>query len=145
MRPDAPAPVKRKRGRPKKVDVSLVPLPHGGEPPDPAAELTEEEKKIIREDPIEAWTDSKMMVKYVNKTRKMPVEEVARAIAETSIPVVIWKFREKALRGDYTGARAIEIWLNWARSAVSVPKRGNEKGEDNKAAAAFGAREPVKE
>jgi hypothetical protein len=138
------APVKRKRGRPPKVDASLLPAVA---PPaeEPGSELTDEEKKIIREDPVNAWTDPKMMVKYVNKTRKMPVEEVSRGIAQTSIPVVIWKLREKALRGDYQGCRAMEIWLNWATKAMNAPRRGNEKNEDNSAAAAFTAREPSKE
>lgn len=95
--------------------------------------------------PLEAMTDPKKLIRFMNSTRRMPVEAIDDYIVNRTYAVAVWQFRSKAIQGDYTATRALEIFLKWAAPILKRPKRKQKDGTSGKASAAFGPREPQNE
>jgi hypothetical protein len=80
-------------------------------------------RKGTHTDPVPNLVSVEGLINFVNQTRRMPIEKIEAKLVNDTMPVMVWKLREFALTGDYTSARAIEIWMNWAAKILSRPKR----------------------
>lgn len=92
-------------------------------------EAEREYRKRLNSDPIPQLTSPERMRAFCNNTRKLPIDRLEDRIMTESMPVMLWKFREFALAGNYNSARAIQLWLDWASKVSSRPKKaGRDKG-----------------
>lgn len=99
------------------------------------AEESKQYRKGTHDDPVPRYTDPRRMIDFINQTRRKPIERIETDIVNDSMPLMLWKLREYALRGEYTEARAVEIWLNWAAKVQSRPKQ--QKKDPNVASGAL--------
>jgi hypothetical protein len=83
-------------------------------------------RKGAYKDPVPAMLTTEGMIDFINQTRRIPIEAIEESLVQGSMPILLWKLREFALTGEYTKARAVEIWLNWASKISSRPKRGGK-------------------
>jgi hypothetical protein len=92
------------------------------------------------DNPARPFFHNYMLLKFMQKMKKMPFEAIDSVIVDQTYPVAVWKMREFALMGLYTETRAMELWLKWAREVIARPKR--ETKTVSKGSAKFGPREP---
>lgn len=94
--------------------------------------------------PVEQAANPKQLIRWLNKTRNLPLEAIDHAIVHQSYPAVVWEFRAAALAGKLNRAKALECWLKWAAPIIARPIR--EKSPTVKTGnVAFLPREPGKE
>jgi hypothetical protein len=98
----------------------------------------EEKGEMLRKgtmsDPTERMLNPKRLVDFINQTRRLRLEKIEGRLVEETVPVMVWKLREFALTGEYTKARAVEIWLNWAEKIRSRPSEEKRKLSEGSAA-----------
>jgi hypothetical protein len=92
-------------------------------------------RKGTMTDPVPRMLDPKRLVDFINQGRRLTLEKIEANLVEETTPVMEWKLREFALTGQYTQARAVEIWLNWADKIRSRPSE--EKRKPSAGSAAF--------
>lgn len=76
---------------------------------------------------IAKWTDPKQIINFINQMQKLPIEAIDDIVINQGYAAAVWQFRAAALTGDYTMARALEIWLKWAAPHLAKPKREKMK------------------
>lgn len=90
--------------------------------------------------PVDQWANPDELMKWMKKMRHVPTEGIDDKIVHDTYAAAVWKLRECALAGDYTGTRAMELFLKWAAGVIARPKRDEKNVSPG--SASFGAREP---
>ena len=119
--------------------------------PDPAAidefKVPAGERPYKREDrfDIDKYTDPQQLVKWINSTRKVPLEAIDDFVVNETYPIAVWLFRAAAIEGHIESTRAMRMWLEWAQPIINRSKREQKKATPSKGSVAFLPREPKKD
>lgn len=91
---------------------------------------------------IENWQDHKLLIRFMNEMRHVPLDGIDDEIVNDSYSAIVWLFREAVVRGDLKAATTAEKWLLWAKPVINRPKAAQEL-KPSKGSVAFLPREPA--
>lgn len=92
-------------------------------------------------DGLEKFADPQRMIRWMNQTRRMPIEAIDDFHVNETYPAAIWLFRQAAVCGDLKATQALKLWLEWAKPILHK-KKPEKAPEHSKGSAAFAPREP---
>lgn len=91
---------------------------------------------------IDHFVDPKKLIRWMNNTRRLPLEAIDDAIVNKTYAAAVWLFRSAAVSGQLNAAKSMKLWLDWAQPIINASKRQRKKPPESKGSVAFLPRNP---
>jgi hypothetical protein len=91
---------------------------------------------------IDHFVDPKKLIRFMNTTRRLPLEAVDDYIVNKTYPAAVWLFRSAAVSGQINATRSMKMWLDWATPIINASKRKRKDPPKSPGSVAFLPREP---
>ena len=93
---------------------------------------------------VETLTNPKKLALWMRKTRDMPIEAIDSVMVNQTYAVALWQFRTAVMDGNLNSAKALHLWLEWAKPVIALQSNHDKPKNVSKGSVAFLPRDPGK-